>query len=192
MQSSFIPAVFVLPWAFILLLMMLTIVGVVVAIKLLNRRPPHRPPVGAGASPSRAERTSLLRKRRDRYQQERSRILGMVDGGQISAPEAARLLDSVERETTTMACPFCEQDIRVEALKCPRCGRFLVEEDQGPRRLRRSSDKMLAGVCGGVADYTGMDVSLIRILIALAALSTGVIMGLLIYLVAALVMPNAE
>lgn len=181
-----------LPWAFLLLLVVLSIVGVVVLIKLLNGRSPHRPPIGEDASPSRAERTSLLRQRRDRYQQERSRILGMVDGGQISAVEAARLLDSVERETTTMACPFCEQDIRVEALKCPHCGRFLVEEDQRPRRLTRSPDKMLAGVCGGVADYSGMDVSLVRILTVLAALATGIFMGLLVYLVAALVMPDTE
>ena len=145
-----------------------------------------------GASPSRSERTSLLRERRDRYQQERTRILGMVDGGQVSAAEAARLLDSVERETTTMACPFCEQDIRVEALKCHHCGNHLVEEDRQAKRLTRSQNKMLAGVCAGLADYTGLDVSLVRILVVLIALATGIFYGLLIYLVAALVMPPTE
>lgn len=131
----------------------------------------------------------MLRQRRDRYQKERTRILGMVDGGQISASEAAKLLDTIERETTTMACPFCGEDIRVEALKCHHCGHYLVEEDLRPRQLTRSRNKMLAGVCAGLADYIGMDVSLIRILVVLATLATGVIYGLLIYLVAALVMP---
>lgn len=56
----------------------------------------------------------------------------------------------------------------------------------------RSPDKMLAGACGGIADYTGMDVSLIRVLTVLMVLSTGVIMGLLVYLAATVVMPDAD
>jgi phage shock protein C len=40
----------------------------------------------------------------------------------------------------------------------------------GPRRLvRRSDDRMLGGVCSGLADYTGMDVTLVRVLTVLAA-----------------------
>ena len=172
-------------------IVILTVIGVVVLIKLLNSRTTRHSPASAGDSPTRAERTSLLRERRDRYQQERTRILGMVDKGQLSADEAAQLLDSVERETTTMACPFCSEDIRVEALKCHHCGQYLVEEDLKPRRLTRSSNKMLAGVCSGMAEYTGLDVSLVRILVVLVVLATGILYGLLIYLVAALVMPEA-
>ena len=170
-----------------LVLLILPVVLLVVLIKRLN--PPQNAP---GGSPSRSERSTLLRERRDRYRQERTRILGMVDSGQISAAEAARLLDSVERETTTMACPFCGEDIRVEALRCHHCGEYLVEEDRKPRRLTRSNNKMLAGVCAGIADYTGLDVSLVRILVVLVVLTTGVVYGLLIYLVAALVMPAAS
>jgi phage shock protein C len=175
----------------VLPIVILTVIGVVVLIKLLNSKTAPHAPASAGDSPTRAERTSLLRERRDRYQQERTRILGMVDKGQVSAAEAALLLDSVERETTTMACPFCSEDIRVEALKCHHCGQYLVEEDLKPRRLTRSSNKMLAGVCAGVAEYTGLDVSLVRILVVLVVLATGIVYGLLIYLVAALVMPES-
>jgi len=178
------------PIVFLLLFVLLSVLGVVLLIKLLNNRPAQQAG-SAGASPSRDERMSLLRQRVDRYRQERTRILGMVDSGQISAAEAARLLDSVERETTTMACPFCSEDIRVEALKCLHCGHYLVEEDRQPRRLVRSDNRMLAGVCAGVAEYTGMDISLIRILTVLAVLSTGIFYGMVIYLVAALVMPDA-
>ena len=38
-----------------------------------------------------------------------------------------------------------------------------------PRRLvRRSDDRMLGGVCSGLADYAGMDVTLVRVLTVLA------------------------
>jgi len=38
------------------------------------------------------------------------------------------------------------------------------------RRLaRRSDDKLIAGVCSGVADYLGIDVTLVRVLTALGA-----------------------
>lgn len=175
-----------------LLFMLVVIIGVVLLVRMSNNRTAQGVPSPSGKSSNRAERTSLLRDRGDRYRQERTRILGMVDSGQISAAEAAQLLNSVERETTTMACPFCEQDIRIEAIKCRHCGNYLMEEDRQPRRLTRSNNKMMAGVCAGIAEYTGLDVSLIRILVVLATLSTGIITGLLIYLVTALVMPGVD
>lgn len=43
-----------------------------------------------------------------------------------------------------------------------------------PRRLTRSrDDRMIGGVCAGVADYLGMDVTLVRVLTVL-----GVVLGL--------------
>jgi len=182
-------SLFLLP---MLLFTTLAIIGVVVLVKLLNARKNGQSAISTGTSATRVERTTLLRERRDRYQQERTRILGMVDGGQISGEEAALLLNTVERETSTMACPFCQQDIRIEALKCRHCGSYLVEEDLQPRKLTRSNNKMMAGVCAGFAEFSGMDVSLIRILVVLISLSTGIISGLLIYLVAALVMPDSD
>jgi phage shock protein PspC (stress-responsive transcriptional regulator) len=38
----------------------------------------------------------------------------------------------------------------------------------GPKRLVRSRDRMLGGVCAGVADYFGLDVNLVRILTVIA------------------------
>jgi len=37
------------------------------------------------------------------------------------------------------------------------------------RLVRRSDDKMIAGICSGVADYLGIDVTLVRVLTALGA-----------------------
>jgi phage shock protein PspC (stress-responsive transcriptional regulator) len=57
------------------------------------------------------------------------------------------------------------------------------------KKLYRSiTDKKLAGVCGGLAEYLGMDSTIIRLILVLAVLFTGV--GILAYIVAALVIPN--
>lgn len=56
------------------------------------------------------------------------------------------------------------------------------------KKLYRSiTDKKLAGVCGGLAEYLGMDATIIRLIWALLIFS-GV--GLLAYIIAALVIPN--
>jgi phage shock protein PspC (stress-responsive transcriptional regulator) len=59
-----------------------------------------------------------------------------------------------------------------------------------PRRLVRSSnDRWLSGVCGGVAQYTGVDANLIRLVVVL-----GTIFGfgslLVAYVVAWILMPE--
>lgn len=58
-----------------------------------------------------------------------------------------------------------------------------------PRRLYRSErDRMVAGVCGGLADYLGVDPVLVRVVFVILALVNGI--GLLAYLVLALVVPR--
>ena len=44
-----------------------------------------------------------------------------------------------------------------------------------------TTDKKLAGVCGGIADYMNLDATLVRVAFILIALFTGV--GLIAYLV---------
>lgn len=57
------------------------------------------------------------------------------------------------------------------------------------KKLYRSNkDKKLAGVCGGLAEYLGMDASIIRVIWVLLALFAGC--GLLAYIVCALVIPE--
>ena len=44
-------------------------------------------------------------------------------------------------------------------------------QPQPPKRLvRRRDDRMIAGVCSGVADYLGVDVTLVRVLTVLGAI----------------------
>ena len=55
------------------------------------------------------------------------------------------------------------------------------------RLYRNTKDKMIAGVCSGVADYIGADPTIIRIIWAFIALSGT---GLAAYLICALVIPE--
>ena len=52
------------------------------------------------------------------------------------------------------------------------------------------SDKKIAGVCGGLAEYLGMDATIVRVIYALLVLFGGV--GILLYIILALLMPKAE
>jgi phage shock protein PspC (stress-responsive transcriptional regulator) len=57
------------------------------------------------------------------------------------------------------------------------------------RLVRRTDDRMIAGVCSGVADYFGVDVTLVR-LIAVVAAVLGFGTLIVAYLVAWLLMPQ--
>lgn len=57
-------------------------------------------------------------------------------------------------------------------------------------RLRRSSDRLIAGVCGGIAEWLGWDPTLVRLLYVLASIASAAFPGLLAYLVLWLVMPK--
>ena len=60
---------------------------------------------------------------------------------------------------------------------------------ENKKKLTRSqSNKMLAGVCGGLAEYFGLDASLIRIIYVLGTIFTA-FAGVLVYIVLWIVMP---
>ncbi len=58
------------------------------------------------------------------------------------------------------------------------------------RLVRRTDDRMIAGVCSGVADYFGVDVTLVR-LIAVVAAVLGFGTLIVAYLVAWVLMPQS-
>lgn len=59
-----------------------------------------------------------------------------------------------------------------------------------PRKLYRSRiDRVFGGVCGGLADYFGIDVSLVRLAFVLLFLLGG--HGLLAYIILWIVVPEA-
>ncbi len=57
------------------------------------------------------------------------------------------------------------------------------------KKLRRSrSRKMIAGVCAGLADYFGLDTTLIRVVYVLLSVFTA-FAGVLVYLILWLIIP---
>ena len=65
-----------------------------------------------------------------------------------------------------------------------------MRDGNGNKMLMRPRDgRMLAGVCAGVADYFGLDVTLVRVIWAVVSLITGGA-GVLAYLVAWIIIPD--
>lgn len=60
------------------------------------------------------------------------------------------------------------------------------------KKLLRSSNRILAGVCGGIAEYFAVDPTLIRIAFALLSLFSACFPGLLVYIIMMVLMPNYD
>ena len=59
------------------------------------------------------------------------------------------------------------------------------------RPLRRSRDeRVVAGVCGGLAEWLGWDVTLVRVLYVAVSVLSSAFPGMLVYLVLWLVIPE--
>ncbi|OYW85752.1 PspC domain-containing protein [Candidatus Saccharibacteria bacterium 32-49-10] len=59
-----------------------------------------------------------------------------------------------------------------------------------PKKFYRSNtDKQLAGVCGGIAEYFNWDSTLVRLATLVLILVTGFLPGLIVYVVAAAIAP---
>lgn len=58
------------------------------------------------------------------------------------------------------------------------------------KKLTKSTDKKLAGVCAGLAEYFGLDATLVRVLyVALTVFSAG-FPGIVLYIIMTLIMPE--
>jgi len=57
-------------------------------------------------------------------------------------------------------------------------------------KLTRSRDRMLGGVCGGIADYLGWDPILVRMLYVAASILSAAFPGTLVYIILWIVMPS--
>jgi phage shock protein C len=61
------------------------------------------------------------------------------------------------------------------------------------RPLTRSkSDKMLLGVCGGIARWLGWDSTMVRVVYVLISICSAAFPGIFVYLVLAILMPQGE
>lgn len=59
------------------------------------------------------------------------------------------------------------------------------------RRLTRSREhRVIAGVCGGLADYLGWNSTLVRVLYLVGSILSAAFPGILVYLILWVVMPD--
>lgn len=59
-------------------------------------------------------------------------------------------------------------------------------------QLRKSRNKMIAGVCGGIAQWLGWDPTLVRVLYVVVSIVSAAFPGAFVYLVLWIVMPEPE
>ncbi|WP_299230843.1 PspC domain-containing protein [uncultured Bacteroides sp.] len=59
------------------------------------------------------------------------------------------------------------------------------------KKLTRSDDRMIAGVCAGLAEYFGLDTTLVRVGYALLTVFTA-FSGVIIYIILMIVMPERK
>jgi len=58
--------------------------------------------------------------------------------------------------------------------------------------LKKSSNKMIAGVCGGIAEWLGWDPTIVRIGYVLISIFSIAFPGILVYIILWVVMPAAD
>jgi phage shock protein C len=97
-----------------------------------------------------------------------------------------------------MTCPSCSKNIAIGSNYCYNCGAKQSETAApglspatgAPKRLMRSStEKKIAGVCAGLADYFDIDPTIIRVLWLLLVICGGT--GVLAYVILWIVLPIA-
>lgn len=61
---------------------------------------------------------------------------------------------------------------------------------EGPRKLTRSKDRMIAGVCGGLAEWFGWPADRVRIAYVILSILSAAFPGILLYLLLWFLMPE--
>lgn len=60
------------------------------------------------------------------------------------------------------------------------------------KKLTRSRNKMLGGVCAGIAEYFDIDPTIVRAIYAVLSVFSAGFPGLLLYIILSIIMPNSE
>ncbi len=60
------------------------------------------------------------------------------------------------------------------------------------KKLYRSREKAIAGVCAGIAEYYGWDIALVRVAFLLISIFSAAFPGILVYIILWIVMPSRD
>ncbi len=55
---------------------------------------------------------------------------------------------------------------------------------------RSTTDRMIAGVCGGLAEYVNVDPTIIRLAVAFLTCATAIVPGVAVYFLAMIIVPE--
>jgi phage shock protein C len=58
------------------------------------------------------------------------------------------------------------------------------------KKLLRSNNRIIAGVCAGIAEWLGWDITLVRILYLVISILSAAFPGILVYIILWIVMPK--
>jgi phage shock protein PspC (stress-responsive transcriptional regulator) len=58
------------------------------------------------------------------------------------------------------------------------------------QKLTRSRDRIIAGVCGGLADWIGWDPTIVRILYVVISIASAAFPGTIVYIILWILMPR--
>jgi phage shock protein C len=62
--------------------------------------------------------------------------------------------------------------------------------DSGARLYRSRDERVISGVLGGIAERLGTDPSVVRIVFAVLTFFTGIVPGIVLYVIAAIIVPE--
>jgi phage shock protein PspC (stress-responsive transcriptional regulator) len=106
--------------------------------------------------------------------------------------ERGTLLESLSSGDDIMFCIQCGRAIDDASSFCSSCGARQRARTSHKQLTLSATDKKLAGVCGGIAEYLDVDPTIVRLIwVALSVVPGGFVGGALAYFLAWIIIPKA-
>lgn len=96
---------------------------------------------------------------------------------------------TIVREVLKFVWPFALIALGVFAIAIARSGSTISTSYAG-KRLYRSNNRILGGVCAGIAEFFGFDVTLVRIIFAIFAIMSGGVPFIMLYIACWVIIPE--
>jgi phage shock protein C len=92
-----------------------------------------------------------------------------------------------------MFCTHCGGEIADSSSYCSSCGGQQRRRTSHKQLTLSATDKKLAGVCGGIAEYLDVDSTIVRLIwVALSVVPGGFVGGAIAYFLAWMIIPKGQ